>query len=49
MPTLTFENVYPRAPFAELIRLGIALGGLLARWRDKGGEAAMPTHVAMSH
>ena len=39
-----FEQVYPRAPFAELIRLGLTLAGGLVKLRarltgtTRGGE-----------
>lgn len=35
MTTQTFEQVYPKAPFAELIRLGIVLGKMWAEFRDR--------------
>ncbi len=50
MQVPTFEHTYPKAPFAELIRIGIAVGQLYARWRDKGEDedVALPTQEAMS-
>ena len=44
----TFEDTYPRAPFAELIRIGIAAGQLCADERDKGDDATLPAQAAMS-
>ena len=35
-----FETVYPRYPFAELVRLSILLGRWLARVRMAAGRAA---------
>lgn len=43
--TLTFEEAYPKQPFAELVRLGIRLGQALRRHRVDGGEAS-PTAPA---
>ncbi len=34
----TFEETYPRYPFAELVRLGILLGRWLAKLRLIHGE-----------
>jgi len=49
MSTMTFEKIYPQAPFAELIRLGIALAKTLARRRDNSSQSVIPPHAAMSH
>jgi hypothetical protein len=32
-PEESFEEIYPRYPFAELVRLGVALGLRIAAWR----------------
>jgi len=48
MPPLTFEEAYPKAPFAELIRIAIALGQMLARWRDTRGGQGLPADTATS-
>lgn len=48
MPTPTFEETYPKAPFAELIRIAIALGRLLARWRDTRRGQRLPAETATS-
>ena len=34
----TFEEVYPRHPFSELVRLGILLGEWIAKARLNGRE-----------
>lgn len=47
--TRTFEETYPKAPFAELIRLSVALAQWIARHRAEHGNGALPAGTALSH
>lgn len=31
----SFEQAYPKQPFSELVRLGVALAGLVGAWRRR--------------
>ena len=37
----TFEQEYPKHPFAELVRLAIGLGKGIAQWRAQGAAGAL--------
>jgi hypothetical protein len=49
MTQQTFETIYPKAPFAELIRLGIVAAQWFARQRAKHHDAALPAGTVLSH
>lgn len=49
MTPQTFETMYPKAPFAELIRLGIVAAQWFARQRAKSHESALPAGTVFTH
>ncbi len=49
MTRQTFEATYPKASFAELIRLGVAFAHWLARQRAKHSDTALPSGTVLGH
>jgi hypothetical protein len=49
MSQQTFETMYPKTPFAELIRLGIVAAQWYARQRAKGNDTSLPAGTVLSH
>jgi hypothetical protein len=49
MTQQTFEETYPKAPFAELIHLGIVAAQWFARQRVKRHDAALPSGTVFNH
>jgi len=43
-PGDSFETIYPRYPFAELVRLSLVIARWLARARAQAGKAAKGVH-----
>lgn len=46
MPKLVFEDVYPKAPFGELVRLAIWLGSRLRGHDDSAPAPKLPANAA---